>query len=176
MNWLRLLVVVPALFMIASCSKGNSERYAAPSGEESGAGSYNMPSSPTVGAETPAISGNAPVIHSEGSKGKWRAVKLLVEDKKGNSAKNYTVDLGGRLSIPDTGLTIEVLDFLPDLKIDGNTFTSASDQLLNPSAHIRVTENGKEIFTGWLFQLFPSVHPFRHDRYNIVLKEPIPVS
>jgi Uncharacterized protein conserved in bacteria (DUF2155) len=176
MVWLRVLSVVLAVFLVASCSKEKSQPYnSADSDKESEAIPYAQP--PQMGgADTPAISGNAPVVSSEAIKAKWKAVKLLVEDKKGKTSNDFTVDFGGKIDVPDTGLSIEVLDFLPDLKIDGNTFTTASNELLNPAAHVRVTENGKEVFNGWLFQLFPSVHPFRHDRYNIVLQEPIPVS
>lgn len=127
-------------------------------------------------ADTPAISGSAPVNIPEGVKGKWTAVKLLIEDKQEGTSKEYTVALGETLSIADSKLVVDVQEFLPDLKIEGNTFTSASNDLLNPSVRIAVKEDGKEVFQGWLFQLFPSVHPFQHERYNIVLRGPISAS
>ena len=134
--------------------------------------------SPTRGlpSDTPAISGSAPANIPEGVKGKWAAVRLLIEDKQEDTSKEYTVDLGTDLAIPDSNLVVEVKEFLPDLKIEGNAFTSASNELLNPSVRIAVMEDGKEVFQGWLFQLFPSVHPFQHERYNIVLRGPVSAS
>ena len=127
-------------------------------------------------ADTPAISGSAPVNIPEMVKGKWTAVRLLIEDKQEGTSKEYTVALGKALPIKGSNLVVEVQEFLPDLKIEGNTFTSASNELLNPSVRIAVMQDGKEVFKGWLFQLFPSIHPFQHERYNIVLRGPISAS
>ena len=127
-------------------------------------------------AQTPAISGDAPVVISEAVRQRWKAVILLIDDKESDTSKEYTVLLRDKLLIPDSNVTIKVNEFLPDLKIEGNTFTSGSDELLNPSVHIQVIEKGDEIFSGWLFQLFPTVHPLRHDRFNIILQAPVSAS
>jgi hypothetical protein len=34
---------------------------------------------------------------------------------------------------------------------------------------VLVTENGKEIWTNWLFAMQPTVHPFQHENIGIVL-------
>jgi hypothetical protein len=169
MHWTRLMTIALLAFLAVDCSKKESPP------TEAETIPFTSPSQ-MPGAETPAISGSAPVVMSDSLKGKWKAVKLMVEDKQANASKDYKVKLGSELVIPDSNLVIKVLDFLPDLKIEGNTFTTASDELLNPSVHIKVLEDGQEVFDGWLFQLFPSVHPFRHDRFNILLREPIPAS
>ncbi len=169
MHYIRLMTIGLLALLAVDCSKKES----APTEAETIP--LILPSQ-TPGAETPAISGSAPVVMPDALKGKWEAVKLMVKDKKANSSKDYKVELGSEFIIPDSNLVVKVLDFLPDLKIEGNTFTSASDELLNPSVHIQVLENGQEVFDGWLFQLFPSIHPFRHDRFNIVFREPVPAS
>jgi hypothetical protein len=69
---------------------------------------------------------------------------------------------------------VKVGEFLPDLRIQGMMFTSDSNELRNPAIYVTILDDDKEIFTGWLFSLFPTIHPFRHDHYGITLKEAIP--
>jgi len=127
-------------------------------------------------ADVPPISGSAPTVVPESLKGKWTAVKFLVEDKKSNQTQEYTVKLGGELAIPSSTLVVKAEEFLPDLKIDGMTFTTASNELKNPAVHVRILDNGREVFNGWLFQLFPAVHPFQNDRYSITLRDSVAAS
>ena len=47
--------------------------------------------------------------------------------------------------------------------------TSAGIEQENPAARIRVADNGKEIFSGWIFKRFPDVHPFTHPRFSLLL-------
>ncbi|MFQ5455707.1 MAG: DUF2155 domain-containing protein [Nitrospirota bacterium] len=157
--------------------------------EETISKNENAPSAPhqeSKGEMHPDFDQNTPVSIPEGSrtlipdivKGKWSAVKFIVEDKKKNTMQEYKIKVGGKMSIPDSNLVIKVIDFLPDLKIEdnpkGSIFTSVSNDLNNPATHIIVLEEGKEIFNGWLFSLFPSIHPFQHDSFGVVLKEGIP--
>ncbi len=131
---------------------------------------------PAMPAEIPPISGAAPIVIPESLRGKWRAVKLLVEDKKAGQSQEHVVNLGGELAIPLSSLVVKTGEFLPDLKIEGATFTTASGELNNPAVHVRILDNGKEVFNGWLFQLFPAVHPFQHERYTIILRDSVAAS
>jgi hypothetical protein len=106
----------------------------------------------------------------EAVRGKWKGVTLTVVDRETSNVKDYTATLGGKLTIPNTNIVIQVVDFLPDFKIEGTVFTSASAEPLNPAARVQITEGGQEIFKGWLFQKFPSMHPFEHQRLSITLK------
>jgi len=135
--------------------------------------SPSAPPQQTMPADVPPISGAAPAVIPESLKGKWTAVKLMVEDKKENRSEEYVVKLGGKLAIPSSSLVVQAEEFLPDLTIDGATFTTASSELKNPAVHVRILDNGKEIFNGWLFQLFPAVHPFQHERYSITLRDSV---
>jgi len=126
--------------------------------------------------DIPPISGTAPTVIPDSLKGKWRAVKLLVEDKKTTQSKEYVVNLGEELTIPSSTLVVKVEEFLPDLKIEETKFTTASNQLKNPAVHVKIMDNGKEIFNGWLFQLFPAVHPFQHEQYSITLRDSVAAS
>ena len=113
------------------------------------------------------------VVVPEDIKSKWKGVVFTIIDRESNSAKDYTVQLNGKVTIPDSKIEVQTEEFLPDLKIDGNIYTTETYNLLNPAIHVLITEDGKEIFKGWLFQKFPSVHPFKHQRFGITLKEAV---
>ncbi len=105
--------------------------------------------------------------------GKWAAVKIEVLDKTTNKKDVVTIGLGSEYSIPGTDLKIKVGDFLPDFRMDGLTITSASGELNNPAVHVTVYEGEKEIFSSWLYSNFPSIHPFKHDKYSLTLVEAV---
>ncbi len=106
----------------------------------------------------------------EGVKGNWEAVRLVVDDKHENKSKEYIVGLNDKLIIPNSNIVVEVGEFLPDFKIDESSFTSASNELGNPAVYVNILENGKSIFDGWLFSMFPTIHPFHHDQFKVILK------
>jgi Uncharacterized protein conserved in bacteria (DUF2155) len=168
--YVATLFLMMAIFLI-SCGK-KQEEYSSPAPPTPSSGL----SGPGVPSDVPIISSNAPLVVPDSVKGKWRAVKLTVEDKKGQGAKEYTVNLHSDFTIPDSKLVVKVGEFLPDLKIQGTMFTSESNDLNNPAVHVIVLEDNKEIFNGWLFSHFPMIHPFKHDRYRITLKEAIPAA
>jgi len=115
----------------------------------------------------------ATTVTPERLKGKWKAVKLLLEDRKEKSLREYVVPLGATWTVPGSSITVQVEEFLPDLIIQGTVFTSATDELKNPAVHVRILENGKEVFKGWLFSLFPMMHPFQHERFGVTLKDAV---
>lgn len=127
------------------------------------------PAGPGAGVIMPP--GETKVIVPEAVKGKWDAVKLLVEDKVTKKTSEITVKLNSEYSIPNSNLKIKVGEFLPDFKMDGLTITSSSNEPNNPAVRVIVYENGKEIFKGWLYSKFPTIHPFQHDKYGLTLKE-----
>lgn len=107
-------------------------------------------------------------------KGKWKGVILTVMDKQTMNGRDYNIQMGDKFTISGSNIEVQTGAFLPDLKIEDNVYSTESADLLNPAIQIEVKEGGKEIFKGWLFQKFPSVHPFKHERYSITLKEPVP--
>ncbi len=164
----RLLALGLMMVFLSGCPK---------EGEPPTAAQPTPPAPPqSLPAQIPPVPSGAPVIVPEAIKGRWKAVRLRVEDKKAGTANEYTVNIGSELPIPNSSVVVKVSQFLPDLKIDGNSFTSASAELLNPSAQVQILEDGKPIFSGWLFQLFPAVHPFQHERFSITLRDSIGVS
>jgi hypothetical protein len=164
----KILYLLIAVFLVA-CDKKQKEVMPssppAPSSKQEPAG---LPS------DIPLIASNAPIVIPDAVKGKWKAVKLAVHDKKDQASKEYQVGIHSDFIIPDSGLTVKVGEFLPDLKIQDATFTSETNEPRNPAIHVIILDENKEVFNGWLFSLFPTIHPFRHDRYGIILKEAIP--
>ncbi len=113
------------------------------------------------------------VVVPESVKGKWSAVKILLEDKTSKKTQELTVNLNSEYKIPNTNLRLVVGDFLPDFRMDAGTITSASNELNNPAVAVKVFEGDKEIFKGWLYMKFPTIHPFEHPKYGLTLKEGI---
>lgn len=100
---------------------------------------------------------------------KWNTVKLKVEDKTTRSAKEYDVPVGASLDVPHTKIRVKVLSFLPDFRMGDRDITTASDKPNNPAAQIVVHEPGKEDWKGWLYTLYPQIHPFQHERIALIL-------
>ena len=109
------------------------------------------------------------VVASKEVTAKWKAVKLAIANKAAKTTKEYTVNVGSELTIPDTKMSVKVLNFLPDFKMSDKEFYSVSDKPNQPAAQVVVSENGKEIWANWLFAMQPGVHPFQHDNIGIVL-------
>lgn len=126
----------------------------------SATGAPGMPAGPKV---------ERAVVVSKEVAAKWKAVKLAVENKKAKTTKEYTVNIGSELPIPDTKVSVKVLAFLPDFKMTDKEFYSSSDKPNQPAAQIAVSENGKEIWNNWLFSLQPTIHPFQHENIGILL-------
>ena len=129
---------------------------------------------PMEGGMPPAGMQNMPkvdrkVVVSKDVKAKWQGVKLAVENKAAKSTKEYTVNVGSELAIPNTKLKVKVLTFLPDFKMTDTEFVSSSNKPNMPAAQVVVSENGKDIWTNWLFSLQPGIHPFQHETVGLVL-------
>ncbi|HAM51613.1 MAG TPA: DUF2155 domain-containing protein [Nitrospiraceae bacterium] len=113
------------------------------------------------------------VVVPDSVKGKWSGVKLLLEDKATKKTTEFTVSLNSELKVPDSDLKVAVGDFLPDFRMDQGTITSASNDPNNPAVGVKVYEGDKQIFKGWLYAKFPTIHPFEHPKYGLTMKEAI---
>lgn len=121
-------------------------------------------------SDVPDLS-NAQIVVPDMVKGKWKAVKLMVQDKRTNQISEHTINLGEEYTLPGSEVKVKVGEFLPDLIIQGTVFTSVTNELKNPAVRVIISENGKELFKGWLFSLFPTMHPFQHPRFAVTLKD-----
>jgi hypothetical protein len=129
-------------------------------GMPAGAG---MPTTPNV----PKV--ERTVVVSKEVAAKWKAVRLAVEIKSSKTKTEITVPIGSAQAIPNTRMTVKALAFLPDFKMTDKEFFSASDKPNQPAAQVVVIENGKEIWSNWLFAQQPTIHPFQHENVSIFL-------
>ena len=116
------------------------------------------------------------VIVPDSVKGKWKAVKVEVSDKVTKRQQVYTIGIGQELKLPDSDITLKVENFLPHFVMEGTTFTSQSNELVNPAVQLSVRERGQEIYRGWLFGLYPATHAFQHSQYGFTLVDYLPAS
>ena len=99
----------------------------------------------------------------------YSGIVLLWKDSSTGKEGKLEVPLGGSAELPGSGLTVAADVFLPAFTMTSEVITSAGIEPENPAARIRVTEGGKEIFSGWIFTRFPDVHPFTHPRFSLRL-------
>jgi hypothetical protein len=159
------LIVLVLAVSFGACKK-KEEKPIMPQGHpgmESGMPPAGMPTTQTM----PKV--ERKVIASKEVTAKWKAVKLAIENKTTKTTKEYTLNIGSEMNIPNTKMTVKVLNFLPDFKMSEKEFYSASDKPNQPAAQVVVNENGKEIWNNWLFSMQPGVHPFQHENIGIVL-------
>jgi len=120
--------------------------------------------------------GQAQIVVPDSVKGKWGAARIIIEDKATKKKSEYTVKLNSEFPVPDSNIRLSVGEYLPDFKMEGFTLTSVSNNPNNPALAIKVFEKDKKIFPapgkewGWLFEKVPTIHPFEHEKYGIVLK------
>jgi hypothetical protein len=106
---------------------------------------------------------------------RWKAIKLAVIDKTRGTENIYVVPIGSSFTFPSSALTITVEAFLPAFTMEGTTITSSSNELVNPSAKVRISENGTPIFQGWLFSKFPNRYAVSHPKFGFSLTGVVPV-
>jgi hypothetical protein len=106
----------------------------------------------------------------------WKAIKLAVIDKTRGTENIYVVPIGPQFTIPSSTLTITVEAFLPAFTMEGSTITTSSNELINPSAKVKINDSGTPVFQGWLFSKFPNTHAVTHPKYGFSLIGVVPVS
>lgn len=171
MKIFRRLAVISIITLAAfGCSKDNpnapatvNNQQTAPMPAGAGAASGSVVETPV---ETrPGIVVTVP----DNVKAKWKNIKIDVSNKMDRRTETITVPIGGHSAIAGTGLTISVRDFLPDFSMEGTNITSASNEPKNPAAYITVTEDGKEVYGGWIFALYPDLQRFEHPKISLKL-------
>jgi hypothetical protein len=168
-KWIAILAVMLMVFGVVACQKEADM----PIGTQQGDATAPRGDQGSGGPEfTPVSEIRVPDV----VKGKWASVIITLENKGTNEIKDITVGVNGQFTIPGTKIVLNVGDYLPDFKMEGPVITSSSNESLNPAVHIVVTEDGVEIFKGWLFAKWPAIHPFQHETYGLTLKDGVPAS
>jgi hypothetical protein len=116
------------------------------------------------------------VLVPDEADGKWRAVKLLVKNKK-NQALSETkiITLGSSFELRDSGIKVIVGPFLPNFVMSQKAYTSNGNELTNPAVKLVVEQNGKTLYTGWAFAKYPSMYAFEHEDFALQLMDYIPI-
>ncbi|HZV80843.1 MAG TPA: DUF2155 domain-containing protein [Geobacteraceae bacterium] len=127
------------------------------------------PSATPPPAQDTTIRKQAEVAVPASVKGKWKSVKLSIIDKETNREGYVTIDIGKTMKVNGTNLVITVENFLPHFIMEGTTLTSNSNLPKNPAVQVHITENGQEVFKGWLFTLYPNTHASQHSKYGFGL-------
>ncbi|MBI5101544.1 MAG: DUF2155 domain-containing protein [Nitrospirae bacterium] len=129
-----------------------------PAGGQAGPGGVMMPKGETV------------VTLPDAVKGKWKGVVLVIEDKASKKSSEHTVNLNSDFKVPNSDLKISVGEFLPDFKMEGLSITSVTNETNNPAVKVVIFDKDKEVFKGWLYSKFPTIHPFEHPKFGLLLK------
>ena len=145
--------VVCLLAVLAACSKKEPQQ----------------PQKPAAPAGESMVRKQTEVSVPDNVKGKWKSVRISILDREKNKEGFVDIEIGKTMKVNGTNLVIKVENFLPHFIMDGTTLTSSSNSPKNPAAQVRITENGKEIFSGWLFTLYPNTHATQHSRYGFGL-------
>jgi len=109
------------------------------------------------------------VVVPDSVAGKWKSVKIALQDQETGTENIYQVDIGGSFKIPDTSLRVTVENFLPAFSVNAERATSVTNQPTNPATLIVVREGEQEVHRGWVFGLYPDRHQFKNPRYKFVL-------
>ncbi len=165
MKKLVAVILMSSLVLSFAGCKKKEEKPQLPAGHPSMEG--GMP--PNMQSMPDAPKKDRKVVVPKDVASKWKAVKLMVEDKAGKTAKEYTVAVGSDLAVPNTKITVKVLAFLPDFRMGDVDITSASDKPNNPAVQVAVQEPGKAEWKGWLYTKFPTMHPFEHEKIGLTL-------
>ena len=116
------------------------------------------------------------VVVPDGVKGKWKAVKLLVKNKKDEERNEMkTITLGSSFELGDSGIRVTVGPFLPNFVMSQKAYTSSGNELTNPAVQLVVEQNGKTLYTGWAFAKYPTMYAFEHDVFALQLMDYIPI-
>ncbi|MFZ2196367.1 MAG: hypothetical protein WAV13_01445 [Thermodesulfovibrionales bacterium] len=148
-------------------------------GQQMPAGQPGMPpGQPGMQQQQPIVmpQGETKVVMLDAVKGQWKAVVLQVESKATKKTAEYTVNINSDFKVPNSNLKITVGEFLPDFRMNGLEITSTTNEPNNPAVGVRIYDGSKQVFPasgkkwGWLYAKFPTMHPFEHPEFSILLK------
>ena len=124
---------------------------------------------PTPGAPAD-LPGTGPALQlAPAVRSRWTAMKIGVIDLSARQESTYIVHAGQDFTLPGGDLTFRILALVPDFTLDNGVITSRSDLPRNPAAKVLITEQGRQLYRGWLFARFPENQPFEHPRYAVRL-------
>ncbi len=135
----------------------------------------------TLGGSHPAVQSGVKVqravVVPEEVAGKWKAVKLLIKNKKDAERNEMkTINLGSSFALEDSAIRVTVGPFLPNFVMSQKAYTSDGNKLINPAVQLIVEQNGQPLYTGWAFAKYPTMYAFEHEDSAVQLMDYIPVN
>ncbi len=98
----------------------------------------------------------------------WKKAVIEIVDKTtGKVVKKLAVKSGQ--TVKYDGLKLQVMYIVPDLMINGDTYTSASNSPRNPAIIVKAYSDGKVTYVGPLYQKFPSMFTINNPRFDVKL-------
>jgi hypothetical protein len=168
----QMLVAVCSLSLVLAFGACKKKEEKPPMPQTGAPGqAQQLPSGQPGGPQVAMPKGQTAISVPDMVKGKWKAVTIVVEDKTAKKKNEYTINLNSDFKVPGSDLKITVGEYLPDFKMDGLNITSSSNEPNNPAVNVKILENDKEVFKGWLYSKFPAIHPFEHPKYSLTLKD-----
>jgi len=105
-------------------------------------------------------------------------IGLFMKKNPDESTPPILLKINEEVSVPGTPYQLKIIDFIPDFYLDENQKVgSKSPNLLNPAVKLRVSNNGKNIKSPWIFINFPGLQmPPREALDNVIpiLAETVP--
>jgi hypothetical protein len=116
------------------------------------------------------------IVVPEQADGKWKAVKLLIKNKRDEVRNEMkTITLGSSFTLEDSGIKVRVGPFLPNFVMSQKAYTSSGNELTNPAVQLVIEQNGKNLYTGWAFAKYPTMYAFEHEDFALQLMDYIPI-
>lgn len=100
---------------------------------------------------------------------KYSAVKIEAVNKNDGSKIKINAPFGQKTAIGDTGLEIVISSYFTNFTMVDGGVKNVSMEEENPAAKVVILEQGNQVFDAWLFQKFPTMHPFEHPVWQVVL-------
>ena len=145
-----LLPLLAVVLLCSSCGKKNDEEALKKKKEMA------LATFASEGKETPPRPAPLPKDQKldvpAAVKAKYHTVKMAVGNRETKEEKEFNVKIGGGADVPGSPYKIKIIAYLPHWVIRGGTVTSNGVNPDDPAVRAVITEDGKPVFDGFIFQ------------------------
>ena len=92
------------------------------------------------------------------------------QDGRQHPAQRISLQPGKPAHLDDSGVTVELAEFVPDFVLDGNQISSRSDEPRNPAIQLGVTAASGKHTEAWVFPKAPEMAPPNPSGINFELR------
>lgn len=156
------IAVIVLTVALAACSQNSNKSKGERSSSTALKNYQQTESQPDVGQRAPATD-----LKEEIEK-LYTGVTVLVTNLKTKESQTVVIPFNNVVEVPSTSLKISVEQFYPDFIMSPSGYTTLSMDLNNPAAKVNIVGDDQE-FDGWLFQLYPGMHPYENDNFTVLL-------